>query len=224
MRNTSKERNLEVMKILSEFGEDSSALWNCHGTQVILHKALERIADKAGIKFDAPQIVETDAAKKIAVICVTGHRDKATAWSFGEAMPSNNKNSYPFAMAEKRAKDRVILKLIGISGDVYSEEEADDFKNARPAFEPITPAPLKEDMKDFINLPSVKSKSAHQSNKDRDFERLRDMADADITNPKHVPAWVQENAEWIASMPATHRHYLKEHIEGIIETLKQPVT
>ncbi len=38
-------------------------------------------------------------------------------------------------MAEKRAKDRVILKLAGIHGLVYSEEEADDFKpqgRARP--------------------------------------------------------------------------------------------
>ena len=30
-------------------------------------------------------------------------------------------------MAEKRAKDRVILKLVGLHGDVYSEDEADDF-------------------------------------------------------------------------------------------------
>ena len=35
-------------------------------------------------------------------------------------------------MAEKRAKDRVILKLVGLHGHVYSEEEADDFKKARP--------------------------------------------------------------------------------------------
>ena len=35
-------------------------------------------------------------------------------------------------MAEKRAKDRVILKLVGLHGDVYSEEEADDFKAAKP--------------------------------------------------------------------------------------------
>jgi hypothetical protein len=35
-------------------------------------------------------------------------------------------------MAEKRAKDRVILKLVGLHGDVYSEEEADDFKEAKP--------------------------------------------------------------------------------------------
>ena len=31
-------------------------------------------------------------------------------------------------MAEKRAKDRVILKLVGLHGDVYSEEEADEFQ------------------------------------------------------------------------------------------------
>jgi hypothetical protein len=35
-------------------------------------------------------------------------------------------------MAEKRAKDRVILKLLGIAGDMYSEEEADEFKQATP--------------------------------------------------------------------------------------------
>jgi transcription initiation factor IIF auxiliary subunit len=34
-------------------------------------------------------------------------------------------------MAEKRAKDRVILKLVGLHGDVYSEEEADDFKDTQ---------------------------------------------------------------------------------------------
>jgi hypothetical protein len=36
-------------------------------------------------------------------------------------------------MAEKRAKDRVILKLVGLHGYVYSEDEADDFKNAKPS-------------------------------------------------------------------------------------------
>jgi hypothetical protein len=52
-------------------------------------------------------------------------------WSFGEASPDNLKGgakSFPYAMAEKRGKDRVILKLAGIHGLVYSEEEADDFK------------------------------------------------------------------------------------------------
>lgn len=134
------DKRAAVMTVLSTFDLDSSAVWNCHGTPVILHKALEAVADKAGIIFDAPQIIETDAKGKIAVICVTGRRDGRTAWSFGEAMPSNNKNAYPFAMAEKRAKDRVILKLIGLSGEAYSEDEADDFKSARPA-DPAMQAP-----------------------------------------------------------------------------------
>jgi hypothetical protein len=38
----------------------------------------------------------------------------------------------PIAMAEKRSKDRVILKLLAVHGDLYSEEEADDFKRQNP--------------------------------------------------------------------------------------------
>ena len=34
-------------------------------------------------------------------------------------------------MAEKRAKDRVILKLIGLHGDAYSQEEGDDLHLAQ---------------------------------------------------------------------------------------------
>jgi len=108
------------------------AVWDCHGTPVVLHKALEKIAAHHNIAFDQPQIIACDVAAKEAVICVTGHMAEATEWSIGEAAPYNNKNSYPFAMAEKRAKDRVILKLVGLHGDVYSEEEADDFKAAKP--------------------------------------------------------------------------------------------
>ena len=111
---------------------DEGAVWNCHGTPVILHKALERIADKRKIAFDPPQVIEADSVSKIAVVCVTGYLEDSRAWSIGEAAPTNNKNEYPFAMAEKRAKDRVILKLIGASGFVYSEEEADDFKTSKP--------------------------------------------------------------------------------------------
>jgi hypothetical protein len=76
-----------------------------------------------------PVIVESDALGQVATIVVRGSTpDGPSEWSFGEAAPKNNKNAYPYAMAEKRAKDRVILKLIGLHGIAYSEEEADDFK------------------------------------------------------------------------------------------------
>ena len=126
-----------VKEILERYGiSPRDACWDCHGTWVILHKYLERIADKAGITFDAPEFVHTDAKSKESVLLVTGHMGDKSAWSIGEALPYNNKNSYPFAMAEKRGKDRVILKLAGLSGHVYSDEEADDFKRNRPSSPP----------------------------------------------------------------------------------------
>ena len=108
------------------------AVWDCHGTPVVLHKALELVAAHKGITFDAPVMIEADAKTKSVVMLVTGRLGERSEWSIGEASPYNNKNSYPFAMAEKRAKDRVILKLINVAGYVYSEEEADDFKESRP--------------------------------------------------------------------------------------------
>tara|TARA_R110002020_G_scaffold116165_4_gene266367 strand:- start:80 stop:1084 length:1005 start_codon:yes stop_codon:yes gene_type:complete len=123
-----------ISDILKSYKVDPrEACWDCHGTWVIYHRYLERIADKAGITFDAPEFIHTDAKAKESVMLVTGHMGDKTAWSIGEAMCYNNKNSYPFAMAEKRGKDRVILKLAGLSGHVYSEEEADDFKNRPPS-------------------------------------------------------------------------------------------
>jgi len=109
----------------------ASSTWDCHGTPVVLHKACEKIAAHNGIVFDEPKIIESSVKEKYAVLSVTGHMKDASEWSIGEAAPYNNKNAYPFAMAEKRAKDRVILKLVGLHGDVYSQDEADEFNLAQ---------------------------------------------------------------------------------------------
>jgi translation initiation factor IF-2 len=79
------------------------------------------------------------AERDEAVILVTGRIGDRVEWSIGEALVgvnyrvSGKQAAYVYAMAEKRAKDRVILKLIELHGLVYSEEEADEFKNGRPA-------------------------------------------------------------------------------------------
>lgn len=118
-----------LIEILTKYGEKAEdALWDCHGVWVAYHKAIERIAAKAGVVFDMPQIIEANSERKTVAIAVNGKLGDKAEWSFGEAAPANNKNSYPYAMAEKRAKDRVVLKLIGLHGLVYSEEESDDFK------------------------------------------------------------------------------------------------
>ena len=105
------------------------------GKHILSHKACEQLAQLEKITFDMPVMIETDTNKGIVAMTVQGRRGTMTEWSVGEASPKNCKNSYPYAMAEKRAKDRVILKLLGVHGDMYSEEEADDFSYAN-----MTPA------------------------------------------------------------------------------------
>lgn len=117
----------KALEVLKEIGLPmEKAMWNCHGTWVMYHKACEQIAAHKKITFDLPKILEQDVSKRIVVMLVTGKCGEISEWSIGEATPDNNKNNYPFAMAEKRAKDRVILKIIGLHGDVYTDSEIDE--------------------------------------------------------------------------------------------------
>jgi hypothetical protein len=155
-----------VTEILTEIGLTvKGSTWDCHGTTVMLHKSLERVAAHKGIVFDTPTIVESQISQKNVAICVTGHLGNKSEWSFGEAAPYNNKNSYPYAMAEKRAKDRVILKLVGLHGHVYSEDEADAFERpegiqAVPQDDPSTISP--EQAKEIVDL-MIETKTAKES-------------------------------------------------------------
>lgn len=131
---------IEVIR--EQYGLDKSDFWELpqkKGTWLVKHAALEMAAAKAGIVFDNPIIIEAASVDGVAVISVRGELpppvDKnrgQSEWSIGEASPKNNKNAYPWAMAEKRAKDRVILKLIGIHGLVYSEDEMPDNDERAP--------------------------------------------------------------------------------------------
>ena len=136
-----------LVDLLAKYAIDPNvALWDCHGTWVMYHRYCELIAEKAGIHFFAPTVMHHDPEKKRVVLLVRGSLgpEGRSEWSFGEVAPENNKNSYPWAMAEKRAKDRVILKLAGLAGHVYSEEESEDFRPASkapaPSSEPRPPA------------------------------------------------------------------------------------
>ena len=124
----------EVAAFMAKYSVDSDEVWPVPGGKAyaVKHKALERIAIAQGITFDRPSVVACDLVNKSMVICTFGKMGDKTEWSFGEASPANNKNQYMAAMAEKRSRDRVILKLLAAHGDLYSEEEADDFKRPNP--------------------------------------------------------------------------------------------
>lgn len=118
-----------VLAFMDKYTIASAEVWEVHGsTWVVKHKALERVAAEVGVVWDRPVMIETNAADGIASVCVFGTLGDRTEWSIGEASPKNNKNAYPYAMAEKRAKDRVILKLLASHGELYSEAEADEFE------------------------------------------------------------------------------------------------
>ena len=133
------EINEKLSKLLKEVGEvvdvrdKNSAVWSLPQNQNVLivkHKALEKISAHLGMWFDPPKIIESDTEKKIVSLVVQGYIDdgkgKNTAWSIGEVSPQNTSNKYVYAMAEKRAIDRVILKLLGVHGDFYSQAEIDE--------------------------------------------------------------------------------------------------
>jgi hypothetical protein len=158
-------KDARIREILTKFDEDfASTTWLVQGQRVIYHSALERIAAKAKISWDEPAFVISSADH--SVIKASGHlpyedHDRGTArweWAVGEAhigvnyRVSGKQAAYPFAMAEKRAKDRVILKLIQLHGLLYSEDEADDFKasaaGSRPKVEldlVLSEAPVMDD-------------------------------------------------------------------------------
>jgi hypothetical protein len=110
---------------------ESEDIWLLPGgkSHGIKHKALEGVAAVEGIEVEAIEILYLNLIEKVAAVRVTckmGDRRVATT---GEAAPSNNRNAYPLAMAEKRGIDRGILKLLVIHGDIYSEVDAPDDDN-----------------------------------------------------------------------------------------------
>lgn len=128
----------ELKAILDRYGidpRDQSQIWDCRGTLVLYHKAYEIIAAKEAISFDPPTVIRCD--KTEAVIMVVGQMGERREWSFGEAVIGQNyqvsgkQAAYPWAMAEKRAKDRVIAKLVGLAAYVLSEDEADHLSEGK---------------------------------------------------------------------------------------------
>ena len=92
-----------IRELAKKHNLKQSDFWNCHGTWVCKHAPLEKAGAVAGVQWAPAQILESDSGKAVAILA-TGTLGDLTEWSIGEASPKNNKNAYPWAMAEKRAK------------------------------------------------------------------------------------------------------------------------
>src|SRR5215207_8003824 len=136
----------QLATILDRYGEPADGnVWQVEGQAFIHHKTLERIAGKARITFDPPTILR--AERDEAVLLGVGRMGERVEWSIGEALVVVNYHipepdaAYVYAMAEKRGKDRVILKLIELP-DVVSSEEPHAVESPPSSPNENTPAEL----------------------------------------------------------------------------------
>jgi len=98
---------------------------------IITRSGIDKIQAANNIEINFDLIYNSDDTKCV-IIKATAKMGDRVIETYGEAAPMNNQNSYPVAMAEKRAMSRSCLKLAGFyeQGGVFGEDEADDFKRA----------------------------------------------------------------------------------------------
>lgn len=193
------------MKPPTEFMErykiDADEVWEVRsgGAWAVKHSALERVAAEQKITFDRPSVIEANSADKIAVVCVFAKMGEREEWSFGEAAPHNCKNAYTFAMAEKRAKDRCILKLLNSHGTLYSDAEADDFA-AVGGNGKATTLPKKDAKEIYTKMQA----------------EIRDCQSRD-----QLKAWGEANKDRIKIMPEDWQDILRLQFEEMLSDLRQ---
>lgn len=191
----------EVSAFIEKYGVDSDELWCVHNTTwVVKHRALERVAMEHGIIFDRPELKICDLEKGIVVVLASAKLGDRAIHSFGEATTKNCKNAYMVAMAEKRAADRVILKLLAAHGTLYSEAEAEEF--AQPRQNPYVnrAADFHEDFATDADIPTV----AAPKMKVKDARPMYGVMVKEmrrITDPEELQEWGKAKALEINAMP-----------------------
>ena len=95
---------------------------------IITRAGIDKIQAQAGINISYQLRYNSPDLKNIIIQAFASDGDNEIQ-TFGESSPANTTNSYPVAMAEKRAMSRAVLKLTGFYElGVMGEDEADEFK------------------------------------------------------------------------------------------------
>ena len=108
--------------------------WDCHGTPIIKHYALLQVALTNKITFGKPDVLDIDLKNRICCIGILAKMSNKEEYDLGEACPENCTNAYTTAMAIKRAKDRAVIKVLGLYGKVYSDADVVTDKDGNKAF------------------------------------------------------------------------------------------
>lgn len=218
----------EVTDFMERYGVGSDEVWPVPGGKAfaVKHKALERIALEVGIKFERPSVIACDLERRSMVICTFASLGDKMEWSFGEADPANCKNAYMAAMAEKRSRDRVILKLLSAHGDLYSEDESDDFKQrqnphvTRPA-DIVPPVEYDEHGEIIDNIPHAEPSQKLRVADQRPLFAAIQKEAHNFTDSKKFLAWMKDEktmarvADFKPDWQEMFRGVCKEHLEAL---------
>ena len=165
-----------VKEVLQKQGfEWKECLWDCHGTWVMYHRYIEIAAAQNNVKYELSE-VETNSKDGIVVIKCVGSLKDNTVTTYGEASPKNNKNAYPYAMAEKRAVDRAVLKLLGLHGFIYSEDEIDR-PETKPQIKKISRGTAEHHITEMKKLDDKTKKEYWRRLTNEAREQIREMTD-----------------------------------------------
>ena len=93
---------------------------------IIKHNAMERVALAEKMQW---QLEVLSFAPDVVVKATVYHPGTGNQMeSLGEASAKTTKQSFLYAMAEKRAVDRCVLKLLNAHAYLYTDADADEFK------------------------------------------------------------------------------------------------
>jgi hypothetical protein len=122
---------MNIKELAQKYNLTKDDFWEVRqgtGKYAITHDACERISDRENITFKKPEMF-VDISKDSVAMVGTARKGDVEIWATGEASPANCPNKYKFAMAEKRLKDRLTLKIINAyEYGIYSDTEAEQFE------------------------------------------------------------------------------------------------
>jgi hypothetical protein len=229
----------EVLDFMAKYSVATDEVWEVHGsTWVVKHKALERVAAEQGIVWDRPAILECNSADGVAALCVFGKLGERMEWSIGEALVAKEgriggnykvtgrQAGYVYAMAEKRAKDRVILKLLSAAVGLYSEAEADEFEQPRQNPHVTRPEDIAPKTQFDTNgqpidniphaKPDVKPMSKAKSRVEYDAIQKEIWATG---SEAQLTEWGASNADRVGALPADWKELIRgtyrEHMDAL---------
>jgi len=150
-----EKEEVEVKK-LGDIIDPEQDVWEIQGNQIIKHTGILKLAEYVGATWDVPRLEDTPNNynnRGFYYMITCRFPDGSCSFESGEASEATTKNPYKQSVAIKRGMDRSFLRSSYMKMyDIYSEEEADAFKQEKPAVDSEEVEKLLEKQKRYNDM------------------------------------------------------------------------